>query len=546
MQRHIRTNLCHLIEISAQRQARAPAVTFRGEQVGYEELWRQVRAFAGGLLTLGLRRNDRVAIFLEKRIETVVAIFGTMAAGCVAVPANPLLKPAQVAYIMRDCAVRALVTSPERLAQMGDEIGQCPALAYVVCAGPAAGAMPAAGAALHGWEGFGREPAGALPHETTVDADMAAILYTSGSTGRPKGVVLSHRNMIVGAESVSAYLENGPADTILSVLPLSFDAGLSQLTTAFNAGAHVVLMNYLVPADVPRLCRRHRVTGITAVPPFWIKVAELEWPAEAASCLRYFANTGGRMPKATLDKLRRHFPRALPYLMYGLTEAFRSTYLPPSEVDRRPDSIGKAIPNAEIMVVRPDGSPCDPGEEGELVHRGPLVALGYWNDAARTAERFRPSPGQPGGVPADRAVFSGDTVVRDAEGFLYFVGRRDEMIKTSGYRVSPTEIEEAAYATGMVGDAVALGLDDAELGQRVVLVASPADGGGLATEQLAAALRARLPQYMLPSRIVEMAAIPTSPNGKFDRVRLRQELTRGPGGDTTAAGQAVLEPQGGA
>ena len=267
MQRHIKTNLCHLIEISAQRRPRAPAVTFRSEQIGYEELWRQVRAFAGGLVALGLRRNDRVAVFLEKRIETVVAIFGTMAAGCVAVPANPLLKPAQVAYIMRDCAVRALVTSPERLAQMGDEIGQCPALEHVVCVG-AAQSAPMAGAALHGWEGFGREPSGALPHETTVDADMAAILYTSGSTGRPKGVVLSHRNMIVGAESVSAYLENGPADTILSVLPLSFDAGLSQLTTAFNAGAHVVLMNYLVPADVPRLCRRRADLSRSALPSF--------------------------------------------------------------------------------------------------------------------------------------------------------------------------------------------------------------------------------------------------------------------------------------
>ena len=396
MQRHIRTNLCHLIEISAQRRPRAPAVTFRSEQIGYEELWRQVRAFAGGLVALGLRRNDRVAIFLEKRIETVVAIFGTMAAGCVAVPANPLLKPAQVAYIMRDCAVRALVTSPERLAQMGDEIGQCPALEHVVCVG-AAQSAPMAGATLHGWEGFGREPSGALPHETTVDADMAAILYTSGSTGRPKGVVLSHRNMIVGAESVSAYLENGPADTILSVLPLSFDAGLSQLTTAFNAGAHVVLMNYLVPADVPRLCRRHGVTGITAVPPFWIKVAELDWPAEAASGLRYFANTGGRMPKATLDKLRRHFPRALPYLMYGLTEAFRSTYLPPSEVDRRPDSIGKAIPNAEIMVVRPDGSPCGPGEEGELVFpsrtKGAFPVIRY---RTRDLTRLLPGTARPG------------------------------------------------------------------------------------------------------------------------------------------------------
>ena len=227
---------------------------------------------------------------------------------------------------------------------------------------------------------------------------MAAIFYTSGSTGRPKGVVLSHRNLIVGAESVSNYLGNDQDDVILSALPLSFDAGFSQLTTAFSVGAHVVLLNYLLPADVIQLCARHRVTGLTCVPPLWIQIADQDWPADAARYLRYFANTGGRMPKATLDRLRSVFPAARPFLMYGLTEAFRSTYLDPAEVDRRPDSIGKAIPNAEILVVRPDGSLCDPGEEGELVHRGALVAMGYWNDPERTAERFRPAPVRESGV----------------------------------------------------------------------------------------------------------------------------------------------------
>src|SRR5690606_18419806 len=220
-------------------------------------------------------------------------------------------------------------------------------------------------------------------------------------------------------------------------------------------GAHVVLMNYLVAQDVPRLCAKHGVTGLTAVPPLWIQLAEARWPEAAAAGLRYFANTGGRMPRPLVGSLRARFPNALPYLMYGLTEAFRSTYLDPAEVDRRPHSIGKAIPDAEILVVRPDGSLCGPGEEGELVHRGALVAQGYWNDPERTAERFRPVPGrsEPWRTP-ERAVFSGDIVVTDAEGFLYYVGRRDEMIKTSGYRVSPTEIEEAAYRTRLVGDAV--------------------------------------------------------------------------------------------
>ena len=275
-----------------------------------------------------------------------------------------------------------------------------------------------------------------------------------------------------------------------------------------------------------RLCARHRVTGLTGVPPLWIQIAEQDWPAEVAGHLRYFANTGGRMPKATLDRLRSLFPAARPFLMYGLTEAFRSTYLDPAEVDRRPDSIGKAIPNAEILVVRPDGSLCGPGEEGELVHRGALISMGYWNNPERTAERFRPAPARESGLCIQElAVWSGDNVVMDDEGFLFFVGRADEMIKTSGYRVSPTEIEEAAYDTGQVRDAVAVGLDDAKLGQHVVLVVSPLRNAAIDVDTLQARLRQALPLYMLPKRVDVRPEIPRSPNGKFDRALLRKELT---------------------
>jgi acyl-CoA ligase (AMP-forming) (exosortase A-associated) len=377
-----------------------------------------------------------------------------------------------------------------------------------------------------GWDALrGGDPAEA-PATGGIDADIAAIFYTSGSTGKPKGVVLSHRNLIVGAESVSTYLGNDSDDVIASVLPLSFDAGFSQLSTGFLAGAHVILVNYLAPADVVRACARHGVTGLTCVPPLWIQLTDVPWPEEARRRLRYFANTGGRMPKATLDRLRENFPQALPFLMYGLTEAFRSTYLDPSEVDRRPDSIGKAIPNAEILVVRDDGTTCDAGEPGELVHRGALVALGYWNDAERTAERFRPAPGREAGIRATEiAGWSGDVAVRDEEGFLYFVGRKDEMIKTSGYRVSPTEIEEAVYDTGLVRDAVALGVEDDRLGQRIVVVVSPPAGGEVDPAALLAELKKRLPRYMVPEAVSVRPELPRSPNGKFDRNLLRQETS---------------------
>jgi acyl-CoA synthetase (AMP-forming)/AMP-acid ligase II len=240
--------------------------------------------------------------------------------------------------------------------------------------------------------------------------------------------------------------------------------------------------------------------------------------------MRYFANTGGRMPKPVLDRLREVFPSAKPFLMYGQTEAFRSTYLDPAEVDRRPSSIGKAVPGAEILVVRPDRSSCDPGEEGELVHRGPHVALGYWNDPVRTAERFRPAPGpdEHGHTP-ELEVWSGDTAVTDEEGFIYFVGRKDEMIKTSGYRVSPTEVEEVAYATGLARDAVALGVKDETLGQRILLVVAPAVTE-FNTDELLEEMKSRLPLYMVPSAVVVREALPRNPNGKFDRALLRKEL----------------------
>jgi acyl-CoA ligase (AMP-forming) (exosortase A-associated) len=520
----MRTNLHHLVEDRARSHPDAPALTFKQATLSYDALWTQIRAVAAGLSELGLQRAQRVAVFLDKKMETVAAMFGASAAGAVFVPVNPLLRPAQVGYILRDCDVRVFVTSPERLELMRDELAACPTVEDVVLVGaPVEVPDPPPHCRVHGWEQLCGSDRAATA-SGVIDLDIAAILYTSGSTGTPKGVVLSHRNLIAGAESVSTYLGNTDSDVLLAALPLSFDAGFSQLTTAFAVGAHVILTNYLLPSDVPRLCARHRVTGLTCVPPLWIQIAEQKWPAEARKSLRYFANTGGRMPKPVLDRLREVFPSAKPFLMYGLTEAFRSTYLDPAEVDRRPGSIGKAIPGAEILVVRADGSPCDPGEEGELVHRGPHVALGYWNDPVRTAERFRPVPGRDESWRTpELAVWSGDTVVTDAEGFLYFVGRTDDMIKTSGYRVSPTEIEEVAYTTGQVRDAVALGVEDATLGQRVLLVVAPTaddfDSAALLDE-----MKARLPLYMVPGSVVVRDAIPRSPNGKFDRALLREEL----------------------
>lgn len=518
------TQLHHLVSLPAETRGEVPALTVGSTTLTYAELSQAVGRFAAGVGALGLRRGDRLAVYMEKRLENVVATFGAAAAGGAFVPVNPLLRPGQVGHILADCEVRFLVTTPERLELLRAELGQLGSVEHVVLVGGDGGPAEPPPWVL-GWDELVTESAPDL-EPPAIDADMAAIFYTSGSTGLPKGVVLSHRNLVAGAHSVVEYLGNDGDDRILSVLPLSFDAGFSQLTTGFAAGAHVVMTDYLLPRDVVRLCAEHRITGLTGVPPLWIQLAGQDWPAEATECVRYFANTGGRMPRATLDRLREIFPAAAPYLMYGLTEAFRSTYLDPAEVDRRPDSIGKAIPNTEVLVVRKDGTRCDPGEHGELVHRGALVSMGYWNDPKATAHRFRPAPGGPDGIPAPQvAVWSGDVVFEDEDGFLYFVGRNDEMIKTSGYRVSPTEVEQAVYETGLARDVVAMGIDDPRIGQRIALAVRPAgDSDALDREALLGELRRRLPAFMLPKQIEVVSELPISPNGKFDRTAIRSML----------------------
>jgi acyl-CoA synthetase (AMP-forming)/AMP-acid ligase II len=326
--------------------------------------------------------------------------------------------------------------------------------------------------------------------------------------------MLTHANLWLGAVAVAHYLGVEPADRTLAVLPLSFDAGLNQLLSAWAAGAAAVPLDYLVAHDVVRAVERHGITTLAGVPPLWIQLAEAKWPVEAAAGLRRLSATGGRMSVPLVRRLRQLFPRASLTLMYGLTEAFRSTRLDPALVDRHPESIGRAIPFAEVMVVRPDGRIAEDGKPGELVHAGPLVAQGYWRDPERTALRFRPAPSASklGGV----AVWSGDSVVRDRQGLLRFVGRDDEMIKVSGNRISPTEIEEAAIASGAASEAVAIGVADERLGQAIRLVVR-----GTGDEaRLLAHFKAELPSFQQPREVIWVDALPRNPNGKLDRAAI--------------------------
>jgi len=498
------------------------AIKHKGCEFSYAQVASAIRGVAGGLNSIGLERDDRVAVYLSNTPEAVISYLAAVHAGGVFVPVNPLLKTTQVGHILTDCDARILVTTKERYHQLKDTLKECLGLQSVILVNCGIDQLPGGqGQSLCSWQqllGSSSE----LPFSPHTDTDMAAIFYTSGSTGKPKGVVLSHQNMVAGAESVSSYLQNNSKDRLLVLLPFSFDYGFSQLSTAFLKGATVVLMDYLLPRDVVRMIVKEQITGLAGVPSLWNRLAQLEWPPEAAESLRYMTNSGGAMPSATLNSLCAALPKSEFFLMYGLTEAFRSTYLPSEEISSRPGSIGKAIPNVEVMVVRKDGSCCAVDEPGELVHRGPLVAMGYWNDPVKTAERFKPAPGQDSSLTTPEiAVWSGDMVKKDEDGYLYFMGRNDDMIKTSGYRVSPTEVEEEIYASELVGEVVCLGLPHPDLGQAILVIASPRLSGIVDGELIIKHCKTVLPNFMVPLRVEWCDDMPRNPNGKIDRPQLR-------------------------
>lgn len=493
--------LDHLAERGAMQ---ATALVLRDRTLTYADLTERVSLFAGWLGSQA-KPGDRIASWAAKGEMTSLLPLAAARAGLVHVPINPLLKRSQVAHILSDSGATLLMGTPARLATLeAGDAGQCELVGedeVMELADKLAERLPAS------------------DHDPN---DLAAILYTSGSTGKPKGVMLSHANMWLGAVSVAHYLALADDDVTLAVLPLSFDYGQSQLLSTWYAGGAVAPLDYLFPRDVAKACEQHGITTLAAVPPLWVQLTEVDWPAEAFLTMRRLTNSGGALTIELVQNLRTKFPQAKLFPMYGLTEAFRSTYLNPALVDEHPTSMGKAIPFAEVLVIGDDGNSCDVEEEGELVHCGPLVAQGYWNDPGRTAERFRPAPRTSdfGGT----AVWSGDRVKRDENGLLHFVGRRDAMIKSAGNRISPQELESAALATGLVAEVVALGVPDKRLGHAIHLVVRPASGSADHQSALPAALKRELPNFMQPHSIHWRQSLPINPNGKLDRTAIAREI----------------------
>lgn len=486
----------------------AVALDGRSSAIRYGEMEAMTGRLAGWIAAQGLPPGSRIAAWLPKGPLAALLPLAVVRAGHVYVPVNPLLKRAQTAHILVDSGAALLVSQPARLATLeaDDRPGD---LAFAED-----GALDAI---------MRDRAAAALPPSAADPGDLVEILYTSGSTGRPKGVMLSHANLMIGARSVATYLGLAADDVTLALLPLSFDYGQNQLLSTWWAGGRAVPLDYLLPRDVVKAAAAYGVTTLAGVPPLWVQLVEAAWPAEPRAHLRRVTNSGGALTRPLIERLRDTFPGVDIVAMYGLTEAFRSTYLPPALLEAHPTSIGRAIPDAEVLVVRADGTLTADDEPGELVHCGPLVAQGYWRDPERTARRFRPAP--PASALGGTAVWSGDTVVRDADGLLHFVGRTDAMIKSAGNRISPSEIEEAALAVSGIAEACAIGVPDERRGQAIILFARPSTAlcetdAGIVLDRLTGALRRALPNFMQPAHIHLVKALPRTANGKHDRQAL--------------------------
>ncbi len=491
------------------------AIRDREHSFSYGELERAVKNFMEQLRSKNYSKGSRVAILLPKSFDFIVSVLAASRLGLVFIPVNPNLKSDQVLQIIKDSNSSALIVSQSKLVILGqdfrDNIGNCETLVvgrqlFLEKSNPVDGE-------IHSYP------------TDIVETDLAALFYTSGSTGKPKGVMITHRNLITGAKCVASYLNNHRDDKILAALPFSFDAGFSQITTSLLVGAELILFDFLTGPQLMAALIEYKITGLTAVPPIYMALSSTTIPERATQCLRYFANTGGKLPVPILTTLRQLFPSTKPYLMYGLTEAFRSTYLVPEQVELRPESIGKGIPGEEILVVNARNEICEDYEIGELVHRGRLVSQGYWRNPQKTAFRFRDLSIVKGYENFnEKVVFSGDQVYRDKEGYLFFVGRLDGMIKTSGYRISPEEIEESVYKSKLVQEVVAIGVEDQKLGQRIEIICYANNGANdtKTKRDILNYCREKMPAYMIPHEVyLTSKKLPKNSNGKLDRALLK-------------------------
>ncbi len=458
----------------------------------------------------GVERGDRVVVFMDNAVEAIVAIFAALKAGAVFSPVNASTKADKLAYILNNSGAAALVTQHKLVAVAADALAEAPSVRLTIVAGGTG--APTLANAVHWREALATEAA--PPAFPGIDVDLAMIIYTSGSTGFPKGVMMTHRNIDAAADSITTYLENTPDDVILNVLPISFDYGLYQVLMAMRLGATLVLeKSFVFPQAVFETMRKERVTGFPIVPTMAALILQMRDLAPGSfPDLRYLTNTAAALPPAHIARLQELFPGVRLYSMYGQTECKRCTYLPPAELTRRPGSVGVAIPNTEAYVVNEEGRPAAPGETGELVIRGPHVMQGYWRDEAATNRALKPGP-----LPSEKVLHTGDLFRTDVDGFLYFVGRKDDIIKSRGEKVSPKEVENVLYALPGVREAAVVGVPDPVLGQAIKAVVALEPGVALGREDVIRHCAKHLEDFMVPKAVAFESALPKSENGKIDR-----------------------------
>jgi len=516
------TPLLHdYLAASARRLPDKVALVCQKQRLTYAEVDARANALAGALVRLGVRRGDRVVVFADNTVQTVVSFWGVLKANAVVSIVNPSTKVDKLAYLLNDCRATALIADGVTTPVFAEAARQSTHLRAIVVSGALDPARRLEGEGLErvvAWdEALQGSPDEPCPPRQCIDIDLAALIYTSGSTGEPKGVMLTHRNMLTAATSITAYLESAEDDVILNVLPMSFDYGLYQMIMAFRVGARLVLeRSFAYPTQVLQTLVQERVTGFPGVPTIFATMAEMKTLGEYDfSKLRYVTNTAAALPVKHILKLQEIFPAAKIFSMYGLTECKRCTYLPPEDLDRKPTSVGLAIPNTEIWIVDEDGNKLGPNKVGQLVVRGATVMAGYWEKPEATAKRLRPGP-----LPGERVLYTGDYCQLDEEGYLYFVGRMDDIIKSRGEKVAPKEVEGALVSIPGVKEAAVIGVPDEILGHAIKAFVVLEEGASLSEKDIQRECQGLLESFMVPKVIVIVDSLPRTTTGKIRKLDL--------------------------
>lgn len=510
----------HFLEKSAARLPEKTALISGNQRLTYQQINQQADQFARYLVDIGIMRQDRVIVFLDNSVEIIISLFGIVKAGAIFIVLNPTMKAKKLNYILNNSGARALITHTNKARVLKDALADAQELQHLVwCQGGLATKIPQLNLqdslieTSVTWNSvFERTSTASLPR--IIDLDLATIIYTSGSTGEPKGVMSAHYNVVAAATSITQYLENVEDDIILDALPLSFDYGLYQILMAFLFGGTVVLeKSFAYPYKIIETIIREKVTGFPIVPTMVAILLQMDDLSKFdLSCLRYITNTAAALPVAYIRRLQALFPHVRIYSMYGLTECKRTLYLPPEELERRPDSVGIAMPNEEVFIVDEEGQEVKPGEIGELVVRGSNVMQGYWKAPEETARKYRP-----GRYRGESLLYTGDLFRQDEEGFLYFVARKDDMIKTKGERVSPKEIEEALCEMEDVIEAAVIGVPEEIFGQAIKAFVVTKEKWKVTEEMVMKYCAQHLEPFMVPKYVEFPDSLPKTPNGKIDK-----------------------------